>query len=296
MTQLTTDLYMGKLTLDANSYRAALQKLDEHSVSEKDAHAAAEVAHIKSVQAAQNRMQSSDVVFVSPATGGLTVPEGIHWLTAAVQEASKNHNRVSVLVGQAEVAVINILSFPTHGMLSQKMLHQVRGSVLMQAALPGPVLVMYPLIPRSAYKTKRTMIASAAAPGANLMAAAGAKEEHGSDDSSGSEDDCSEEESQLPEVLTKASTTMSKWDRESALARDRFEIDALLGQHDLTQVCPKAITFSYKQDIFRARSSDGPPPDPSAGLWRHSDGLWRHEVQRPVREICHVSRRRARRA
>jgi hypothetical protein len=126
----------------------------------------------------------------------------------------------------------------------------------MQAALPGPVLVMYPLIPRSVYKTKRTMIASAAAPGANLMAAAGAQEEHGSDDSSGSEDDCSGKEGQLPEVLTKASTTMSKWERESALARDRFEIDALLGQHDLTQVCPKAITFSYKQDNFGARSSD----------------------------------------
>jgi len=97
MTQLTTDLYLGKLTLDFNSYRAALQKLKEHSASEKDAHVAADVAHIKNVQAAQNRMQISDVVFVSPATGGLTVPEGIHWLTAAVQEASKNQNRVSVL-------------------------------------------------------------------------------------------------------------------------------------------------------------------------------------------------------
>ena len=104
--------------------------------------------------------------------------------------------------------------------MSLKLLHQVRASVLMQAALPGPVLVMYPLIPRLVYKAKRTMIASAASAfGANLMAAAGAKEEHGSDDCSGSEDDCSGEEGQLPEVLTKAATTMSKWERESALAR-----------------------------------------------------------------------------
>ena len=44
-------------------------------------------------------MQLSGVVFASPATGGLAVPEGIHWLTAAVQEANKNRSRVSVLAG-----------------------------------------------------------------------------------------------------------------------------------------------------------------------------------------------------
>ena len=78
MTQLTSDLYMGKLTLDANSYRTASQKLTQHLASEKDTFAAAQLSHVKSVQAAQNQMQMSDVVFASPATGGLTVPEGIH--------------------------------------------------------------------------------------------------------------------------------------------------------------------------------------------------------------------------
>ena len=120
MAQLTTDLYMGKLTLDVNSYRAALQKLSQHSASEKDELAAAQVNHIKNVQAAQNQMQLSDVVFASPATGGLTVPAGIHWLAAAAQEANKNRSRVSVLVGKTEVAVINILSLPTHGIMVAK--------------------------------------------------------------------------------------------------------------------------------------------------------------------------------
>ena len=79
---------------------------------------AAQLIHIKNVQAAQNQMQLSDVVFASPATGGLTVPEGIHWLTAAVQEANKHRARVSVLVGKSEeVAAIDILSMPTRGML-----------------------------------------------------------------------------------------------------------------------------------------------------------------------------------
>ena len=154
MAQLTTDLYMGKLTLDVNSYRAALQKLSQHSASEKDALVAAQVIHIKNVQAAQSHMQLSDVVFASPATGGLAVPEGIHWLTAAVQEANKNRIRVSVVAGATEVdvAVINILSMPTHGMMSQKICHQVRSSVLMQSDMRGPTLLMYPLIPRSVYK------------------------------------------------------------------------------------------------------------------------------------------------
>ena len=137
---------------------------------------AAQVIHIKNVQAAQNQMQLSDVVFASPATGGLTVPEGIHWLTAAVQQANKNRSRVSTLAGNtgevAEVAVINILSMPTHGMMSQKLLHQVRSSVLMQSDMRGPTLLMYLLIPRSVYKAKRTMTASAAA-GASSTAAVG---------------------------------------------------------------------------------------------------------------------------
>ena len=161
-----------------------------------------------------------------------------------------------MLAGKTEVAVINILSMPTHGMMSQKLLHQARSSVLMQSAAFGPTLLMYPLIPRSVYKAKRTMTASAAT-GASLTAAAGASAECGGDDDSiGSEDDISGEEGQLPDVLTKASTTMSKWERDAALARDRFEIDSVLGQHDLTQVCPKAITLSYKQDASGARSSD----------------------------------------
>ena len=114
------------------------------------------------------------------------------------------------MAGHTEVAVINILSMPTHGMMSQKLLHQVRSSVLMQSDMRGPTLLMYPLIPRTVYKAKRTMIASAAT-GASLTAAVGASADcGGDDDSNDSEDDIFGEEGQLPEVLTKASTTMSK--------------------------------------------------------------------------------------
>ena len=306
MAQLTTDLYMGKLTLDVNSYRAALQKLSQHSASEKDELAAAQVNHIKNVQAAQNQMQLSDVVFASPATGGLTVPAGIHWLTAAVQEANKNHKRVSVLAGKTEVAVINILSMPTHGMLSQKFLRQVRSSVLMQTDVPAPTLLMYPLIPRSVYKAKRTIMIASAATGAGSMAAVGASAACGGDDDSSGSEDVFGDEGQLPEVLTKASTTMSKFAREAALARDRFEIDSILGQHDLTQVCPKAVVFSYKKDDSGARSSDkglllipAPPPAPGGAALASGSPLEKSAMFRDgvlvdletPREFVNVSKR-----
>ena len=132
---------------------------------------------------------------------------------------------------------------PTHGTMSQKLFRQARSSVLMQSDMRSPTLLMYPLIPRSVYKATRTMIASEA----TGTAAVGASAECGGDDDScDSEDDVFGEEGHLPEVLTKASTTMSKWERDAALARDRFEIDSILGQHDLTQVCPKAVVLCTK--------------------------------------------------
>ena len=266
MTQLTNDLYMGKLSLDANSYRTASQKLMQHLASEKDSLAAAALCHVKSVQSAQNHMQMSDVVFASPATGGLTVPDKIHWLTAAVEEAKRNCNRVSVMAHKTEVAVINIIAMPTHGMISPKLLQQMRSSVLMQSDMCGPILFIYPLVPRSVYKRKQTFTSSAAT-GASSTTVAGASAE-GESDTDSNENDIFGEDGQLPDVLTKASTTQSKWERDTALARDRFQIDSMLGQHDLSQVCPKPITLSYKQDSALGRSSDKgllliPSPAPS---------------------------------
>lgn len=253
MRTLTTDLYIGKLQLDMNSYRAALIKIQENAVAAEEAYVAATGAHITAVQAAQNHVCQSDIVFASPATGGLTVPEGIHWLTAAVQEATRNLNRVSVLAGrQNSVAVFNVVSLPTHGMLSMKLLHAIRSNLLMQEGIHGPLLVMYPSIPRAVFRARRssTAMGSGAWGAALSSAAAGA-----SDDSDSAEDGFTEE-GQLPEVVTKAAQTMTKWERDTALARDRFEIDSVLGQHDLSHVCPKSVMVSYKADSTGSRVSE----------------------------------------
>jgi hypothetical protein len=241
--------------LDVNNYRAALMKIQQDRASADDARVVAESAHIKSVRAALDRLGQSDVVFVSPATDGLTMPDGIHWLAAAAQEASQNRQRVSVLVGQENVAVFNVLSLPTHGMLSQKLLNQVRASLLMQdGGVPGPMLVMYPLIPRSVYQAKRSSTALAATGALAAIGALGSFDT--AENSSDSEEDCEMADEQLLEVLTKAATTMSKWDRDTSLARDRFQIDSVLGQHDLAHVCPKVVTVSFKPDTSGSRASE----------------------------------------
>ena len=53
LSQLTTELYMGKLVLEINSYRAALAKLEAAVATDEDARLATESAHLKSVIAAQ---------------------------------------------------------------------------------------------------------------------------------------------------------------------------------------------------------------------------------------------------
>ena len=78
MAQLASDLHARQLTLYDNSYRSALQNLEQDRASEEDGRVASEAAHIKHVQAAQAQMTQSAVVFGSPTTGGLTVSDGIH--------------------------------------------------------------------------------------------------------------------------------------------------------------------------------------------------------------------------
>ena len=47
-----------------------------------------------------------------------------------------------------------------------------------------------------------------------------------------SDEDNFDDDGQLSEVLTKAATLMSLWDRHAALAKDRFLEDSKVGQHD----------------------------------------------------------------
>ena len=65
------------------------------------------------------------------------------------------------------MAVFNVVALQTRGMLSSKTLEQVRHHVL-TGGLPGPILVVYPMIPKIVYSAKKSYSvdnpASAAAP------------------------------------------------------------------------------------------------------------------------------------
>ena len=64
----------------------------------------------------------------------------------AVQAAIGNIARLQKLVGvEKKVSVINVVVLLTRGMLSSKMLDQVRAHMLMGES-PGHILIVYPLI------------------------------------------------------------------------------------------------------------------------------------------------------
>ena len=78
----------------------------------------------------------------------------------AVQAAIGNIARLQKLVGvDTKISVINIVVLQTRGMLSSKMLDQVRAHMLM-GELPGHILIVYPLIPAKIFAAKRATIVS----------------------------------------------------------------------------------------------------------------------------------------
>ena len=99
-------------TLDVNRYREAREKALKSLGRQEDSRLRDEPKHIQSVQDAQDRMQMSDVVFCSPATGGITLHKDTHWVACAVQEATSNKTRIEALA----IAVINIVVLQTRGM------------------------------------------------------------------------------------------------------------------------------------------------------------------------------------
>ena len=141
-------------------------------------------------------------------------------MTHAEQAAIGNIARLQKLVGvEKKFSVINVVALQTRGMLSSKMLDQVRAHMLM-GELPGHILIVYPLIPAKIFAAKRsTIVSSGTMPGlTGLMPAVGGMSDQNDDESS--QEDNFDDEGQLPEVVTKRCTTMTPWERQGALAKD----------------------------------------------------------------------------
>ena len=157
--QLTAGIYIGQVTLDIDRYREARNKVMKNVEQSKTIHGKAVEKHIKNVQLAQERMQSGEIVFASPATGGMPGARGVHWLAEAVEAARANYNKLlTVLQLQpTDITVFNIVALQTRGMVSQKTLDAVRHHILM-AGLPGPIMVVYPMIPSKVFSAKKNVV------------------------------------------------------------------------------------------------------------------------------------------
>ena len=84
------------------------------------------------------------------------------------------------------------------------------------------------------------------ASGLEHAAATGASDESGDTDGDSGSDDLNED-CQLPEVVTKSVTTMSRWERQAKLAADRFLIDSSLGQFNVRKYVPQPLTVSHTE-------------------------------------------------
>ena len=216
---LTTGIYLGQLTLDVHRYREARQKVkDKQDTSETIANEA-KSKHIANVRSAQARVQEAEVVFDMPAPGGT---KEVNFLASAVQGARDNLKKLSTAlqVPPTDISVFNIVALQTRGMLNSKVLDAVRLHVLM-GGLPGPILIVYPLVPKNVSRAKKTLSLNSGG-GSSSSMFDGISPASGGDDGvedSSSNDDDFNEDGQLPEMLTRGTTLMTAWQRAAALAK-----------------------------------------------------------------------------
>ena len=117
MKELSASLFLGQVTLDCSTYREAHQAWQAARERHEEHRTASDRKHVESVRQFQDRLQQSDVVFVSPATGGVGNLGATHWLSRAVEAAVSNMKRVQTLTQSPDISVLNIVHLPCWGML-----------------------------------------------------------------------------------------------------------------------------------------------------------------------------------
>jgi hypothetical protein len=121
-----------------NQASGIVQRLNQGSETR---HAILQKEHIESVRKAQEVMQQSDIVFVSPNSGDT------HWLMVAVEAAQANFKGMQTLTLCKNIAVLNIVCLPIRGMIQLEMLDTIRDALL-TSELTGPFLIF--LLPHQA--------------------------------------------------------------------------------------------------------------------------------------------------
>ncbi len=256
---LSAACYSAELTLDVNSYRAAVQLLEEEVDAAKQAFELKSRQRTEDVRHFQDMLQQSDICIWPPPLG-MRRTRGA-WVKTAVLAAVENQKRVQTLAGVSEqgVSVVNVFSMNALGTLKETLVQKVQDQCL--NLLRGVTIVFFPtLAKKTQHKSVMWFEAAVGAAGVDADAAVGARGDEAPEDSDSDVDPEYHDYSAdgvLPEALTQVSTTKSCRRRSAQLASDRFYIESKLGHDNLQVRYPMRVHF-MRTDVagFEGSSDD----------------------------------------
>ncbi len=294
---LSVACYSAEITLDVNSYRAAVQLLDDEVDAGKQAFEVKSRQLTEDVRRFQDLLQQSDISIWPPPVG-MRRSRGA-WIKNAVLAAAENQKRVQTLAGVDEhgVSVVNVFSMNALGTLKETLVQKVQEQCL--DVLRGVTIIFFPtLAKKTQNKSLLTFDAAVGAAGSDAEAAEDALVDSDSDVDPAYHDYSAD--GALPEALTQAIATKSCRRRSAQLASDMFYIESKLGHDNLQARYPMRVHFMRTEVAGREGCEDIAeaflllPVDEKPGTGLDTSTLVRAGVytQVPKQEsFCKVSRK-----
>ena len=157
-----------------------------------------------------------------------------------------NQEALKSATGDPQISVLNVVQLQTRGMLQSKTMQAIKNHML-TGSLPGAVLLLYPVIPSTAYSTKRVLV------GQSVPDDGGDDDDDGqsssdSDSKSATGDIAGDLGDDKSEIKSQSVSHLSKWEKQAALANDWFMIDDELGRHNTAKYCTKPVTFAHVEN------------------------------------------------
>ena len=220
--EMTTNVYMGQVTLDVNLYREAKWKAATSAKAMMQQYEKTKSQHVRDVKTAQDFWQAVELVFDNVSSQHTVAGK---WLPVCAHAAEANAKALQKHLGVEawDIATLNIVSLNNMGPLKSQIVTKL------QQELPhfvGGTLVFQPVIPRQAFSRSLDTLADAATQ---------MEEESADDDSNVAEtsDDEGEQAAlgatlEFPDSVTKSSSRLTSKQRFVNLAADRQVVERAL--------------------------------------------------------------------